>query len=252
MDTKALIFNMQKFSLNDGPGIRTVVFFKGCPLRCKWCSNPESQNPEFEELCLGNEQCREVSIDTIVEYCLQDLDFYEESGGGVTLSGGEPLMQKNAALFLLTELKSRKINTAVETTGFVSPAFFKEVLPRIDTVLFDVKHYQEKQHQEGTGVSNELILSNLRYAVTHEFHVLPRIPVIPGFNNSAADAEGFSSLFCGLGIKSVQLLPFHQFGERKYELLDRKYSFSDVPALHSEDLEEYRQVFFQNGIHAFF
>ena len=243
---------MQKFSLNDGPGIRTVVFFKGCPLRCRWCSNPESQRPEAEKLNLGNEECREMTVESILAYCLQDVDFYEESGGGVTLSGGEALLQGNFALSLLKALKEKEINTAVETTGFVSTDVFRQALPLLDTVLFDIKHYDDRKHREGTGVSNRIILEHFRYAAEQQANVLPRIPVIPGFNDSCEDAKGFADLLCACGIRKAQLLPFHQFGERKYELLGREYAYADTKAIHPEDLKEYREIMLRNGIDAFF
>lgn len=244
---KILIFNIQKFSLNDGPGIRTVVFFKGCPLRCRWCSNPESQSMANTGVLDG--YCK--TVDEIVSICLQDNDFYLESGGGVTLSGGECTMQFDACLELLTALKEAGISTALETTGYCESSGFSRLFPLTDLFLFDLKHHDEQKHIEGTGVSNSLCLANMQLALSAGAKVLPRIPVIPGFNDSPADADAFCALLKRLGAAQVQLLPFHQFGESKYEKLGRDYAYKDTPALHAEDLEQYISRFKNSGIAAF-
>lgn len=294
-----LVFNIQKFSLNDGPGIRTVVFLKGCPLRCKWCANPESQSSRIQILwdgglclrcgacthacpqgavrlenggvhinhtaCIGCGSCVSgcpgnalkpegewKSVDEVVDACMKDVDFYEESGGGVTLSGGEALMQPEFTLALLRALKEKGIHTAIETTGFASEQVFREALPYLDLLLFDIKHWNSEKHLEGTGVSTLPILANMKAAIDAGKAVLPRLPVIPGYNDALSDAEGFAERLRELGAGRVQLLPFHQFGEKKYEMLDRHYTYTDIPALHESDLEEYRQVFLAYGIEVFF
>lgn len=293
------ILNIQKFSLHDGPGIRTVVFFKGCPLRCRWCANPESQDPRTEILwdrsrCLGCGVCIQrcpsgaisktsggIRIDTercsrsgiciagcpghalqaegeqktaeeVLQICLQDKDFYEESGGGVTLSGGEALLYPGFAVALIQKLKEHGIHTAIETTGFAAPEVFDLVIRPVDLLLFDIKHWDEKKHKEGTGVSNRLILDNMKRVIAAGKQVLPRLPVIPGYNSSLEDAAGFAMLLKETGAKEVQLLPFHQFGEGKYDRLGKQYAYAEVPALHEEDLMEYRSIFWDQGIHAFF
>lgn len=258
MEQSGILFNLQKFSLNDGPGIRTVVFFKGCPLRCKWCSNPESQRPEIESVPdLNNPGLRKTegevrTVSSVVEECLQDKAFYEESGGGVTLSGGEPLMQPDFCFALLKGLKGAGLHTAMETTGFAKPEIFQQAAPLVDLFLFDIKHWNEEKHREGTGVSNALPLENMTRAIRAGKDVLPRLPVIPGYNNSLSDAFAFAKRLKAAGAGRVQLLPFHQFGERKYEMLGRAYAYRDVPALHEEELGEFRQAFFSKGIEAFF
>ncbi len=300
-----MIFNIQKFSINDGPGIRTVVFFKGCPLKCTWCANPESQEPRLQILwdakkCLHCETCvrscptqavkavdGKISVDhkkcsgagvcsergiciekcpahalkpegqrktvaQIVEVVMQDLPFYEESGGGVTLSGGEATMQPEFAIELLRALKSKNIHTAIETTGFTSPAIFRRIVEYIDLLLFDIKHWDEARHREKTGVSNATILQNMKFAIDAGKDVLPRLPVIPNYNDSIDDAAGFVRRLREVGATRVQLLPFHQFGESKYSMLGRDYEFSHVKGLHAEDLRDFRQVFVDAGIDAFF
>ena len=297
--SKGLIFNIQKFSLHDGPGIRTTVFLKGCPLRCKWCSNPESQSKKIQVLyhkdkCCGCKNCVQtcpqnaisfsnnmVLIDStkcigcltcvsncpnhalinegeykdikeVLEICLQDKAFYEESNGGVTISGGEGMLQPEFVKELLTELKKENIHVAIETTGYIKEEIFKELAIDFDLLLFDVKHYDSNKHFKGTGVHNELIIKNLKWAINNGINVLPRIPVIPGFNMELEDAERLSDLLKSIGAKRVQLLPFHQFGEKKYELLNKNYELKNIKALHPEDLKDYQQIFINKGLKCFF
>lgn len=300
-----MIFNIQKFSINDGPGIRTVVFFKGCPLKCTWCANPESQEPRLQILwdakkclhcnncvmscpalavkniegvitvdhrrCSGVGVCSErgiciercpghalkpegelKTVADVMKVVMQDLPFYEESGGGVTLSGGEAMMQPEFAIELLKALKSKNIHTAIETTGFTSPAIFQRVIEYLDLLLFDIKHWDENKHKEKTGVSNLPILKNMKYAIDNGKEVLPRLPVIPNYNDSLDDARGISQRLNEVGAKRVQLLPFHQFGQNKYSMLGRNYEFADVKNLHAEDLFDYQKIFLNNDIDAFF
>ena len=248
MAVSGLIFNIQKFSIHDGPGIRTVVFFKGCPLSCRWCSNPESRD---------GQPCKEArwyTVEETLKTCLADRLFYEETMpiGGVTLGGGEALSQPLFALELLRAFGRENIHTAIETSGFAPPELFTQITEAADLILFDLKHFDNKRHADGTGVPNDLILTNLKNAISHKRAVLPRIPVIPDYNNSIDDAHGFVSLLESLEIKRVQLLPFHQFGEKKYESLGLPYSMRDVHQLYPEDLTEYRRVFLRRGIDCFF
>ena len=243
---KGLLYNIQKFSIHDGPGIRTVVFFKGCPLSCHWCSNPESQD---SHACTETRAC---TPEEAMKICLEDRSFYEESGGGVTLSGGEPLSQRQFALELLRALKNEGIHTAIETSGHADPAAFGEITEEADLLLFDIKHFDSRRHAEGTGVPNDTILANLSGAIARGKNTLPRIPVIPGYNNSARDAAGFAALLKSFGLTRAQLLPFHQFGEKKYELLKLPYALANIPQLHPEDLEEFRRIIIGHGIDCFF
>lgn len=299
MKDKGIIFNIQKFSIHDGPGIRTTVFFKGCPLRCKWCSNPESQLNSVQILwdqskcsrcktcisvckqnaielihnritindkkCMGCLQCVSTcpnealknegeykEIDEIINKCLQDKDFYEESNGGVTLSGGEGMSQPTFLKELVSALKKENIHVAIETTGYIDHEVFKELSTLFDLLLFDVKHYDSNKHFEGTGVYNDLIVQNLKWAIENGINVLPRIPVIPDFNSSLEDARRIADLLNDVGAKSAQLLPFHQFGEKKYDMLNKVYTLKDMKALHPEDLKDYQEVFINKGFDCFF
>ena len=301
MSAQGILFNIQKFSIHDGPGIRTTVFLKGCPLRCQWCSNPESQVAEVQilydvEKCLHCGSCIKAcpkhallwqeetnrividasmcegcltctalcpgralthegeftSVDAVVSECLKDIDFYEESGGGVTISGGEGMMQPEFVEALVTRLKKHSIHTTMETTGYAHEDVFRRLAPLFDLLLFDVKQIDPLKHEAGTGVKNALILKNLLWAKEQGLSILPRIPVIPGFNATTQDAETFARFFRGHGFREVQLLPFHQMGEHKYDLLNRDYAFKEQKALHPEDLSAYLQVFLQLDIHAYF
>lgn len=253
MQEKGYIFNIQHFSIHDGPGIRTTVFLKGCPLRCPWCSNPESQrfkpepmlDPETKKpSCVGEEK----SVDEIIEDVVKDIDFYEESGGGLTLSGGEPLAQFGFARAILKRAKQEHIHTALETTAYVDHQKFVEILNYVDFIYTDLKHYDPQKHRSITAVDNELIIKNISYAFTHNIHIVLRIPVIPDFNNSLEDAAQFGQLFKKMHVNKVQLLPFHQFGENKYKLLKRVYQMGKYKPLHPEDLYDYRDVLCKQGI----
>lgn len=296
---EATIFNIQRFSIHDGDGIRTTIFFKSCPLRCKWCSNPESQEKNIQilydkskcvlcqtcvktcpqkaislkddrivvnnSLCNGCLDCvnvcpqnaltsegEKMTVQKVKEICLKDKDFYEESNGGVTFSGGEALVQADFVKELVLELKKENINLAVETTGYINKEVFQSVIVLFDQIFFDIKHYDRDKHKEFTGVYNDLILENFKYVIDKKLNVLPRIPVIPNYNDSLKDAENFANLFLEFGIKKVQLLPFHQFGEKKYELLNRSYYYKNKKSLHPEDLIDYQNVFLDKGIDCFF
>lgn len=252
------IFDIQKFSLHDGPGIRTIVFLKGCPMACAWCSNPGSRelavlpvrDPADPDVFIADS--REYTVDEVMGICLQDAAFYEESGGGVTLSGGEAMVQHRFTVKLLGKLRANGIHTAIETTGYAAPGIFAKVLAQADLAIIDVKHHDRTLHRKWTTVSNELPLRNLAAAIEAGGEVLVRIPVIPGVNDQLCDAVAFSRLLGPIGVTEVQLLPFHQFGARKYELLGWDYRFAGVPALHQEELAGYRNTFLENGIKAFF
>lgn len=299
----ATVFNIQKFSLNDGPGIRTVVFLKGCPLRCAWCANPESQSraPQLEwkeDACVGCGAClaaapssnacerfgkRHVDVRTlsggtpeaqaalhacpthaltlvgetktveeVVDICLQDQPFYEDSGGGVTLSGGEALMWPAFCEELLEALRSHGIDTCLETEAHVAPKVFRHVTPLIDHLLIDLKHVDPTKLWDHAGAQAALMLDNLRWELANHKDVLPRTPVIPSFNDSLDDARAMARWLREAGGTRVQLLPFHSYGEGKYALLDMPYQLRGVKSLHPEGLQDYRQAWLNEGVEAFF
>lgn len=245
------LFNIQKFSINDGPGIRTTVFFKGCPLRCAWCSNPESQNRNaaIADAMENPLYCgREYTVEEVMAVVRQDVDFYIESGGGMTLSGGEVLQQADFAEALINAAHAEGIHVAVETTGYASPERFARFLSRPDLFLFDFKHYDSELHRKYTGVPNDVIVENLRAVERAGKPVIARIPVIPRFNVGMTHARGLAAALLNIGVGEVHLLPFHQFGEKKYEELGIDYAWKGVRQLRPEMLEQYRQVFTDAGL----
>ena len=252
-----VVFNIQRFSLHDGPGIRTVVFLKGCPLLCPWCANPESINPGVEELLDPDTgevtpAGRTRTIEELLETCEADRVFFEESGGGVTLSGGEAMMQHAFAIEMLRRLQDVGIHTAMESTGHVATPVFERALEHLDYLLMDVKHHDRQEHKRWTGGYNDLPLRNLSRAVSRGIDICVRIPVIPGVNDTLQDARAFAALLRRLRVERVQLLPFHQFGERKYVLLGRPYRMAGVAALHQEELLDYRDLMRAEGVEARF
>ncbi len=250
-----LIFNIQKFSINDGPGIRSTIFFAGCPLSCLWCSNPESQNRNREAALACKDPKltgRAWTIEEVLAEVEKDRCFYEESGGGITLSGGEVLQQHSFAIALLQEAHKRSLHCAAETTGFASHEVFSEFIKHIDLLLFDMKHCDRELHKERTGVYNDIILKNMRYALEQRVPVIARIPVIPRFNANRKAAAGMAALLKDMGISEVHLLPFHQFGEKKYEQLGIPYEMANVKQLHPEHLQSYFEVFSREGLNVSF
>ena len=240
-----LVFNIQKFSLHDGAGIRTSVFFQGCNLRCKWCSNPESfaQYPQRP----GNE-AKTYTVEALVAELAKDKAFYDASGGGVTLTGGEPLLQPDFACALCDELKAAGIGVWMETAANTPPETFAAVLQKCEAVHIDLKHYEEAAHQHGTGAGLGLILENIRAAVASGVRTILRIPVIPNFNNSPEDMRKFAKLLAELGAREVQLLPFHQMGEHKYKKLGVAYAYENVQGQRNEELEPLAELLRAAGV----
>lgn len=294
---KGIVFNIQRYSIHDGPGIRTIVFLKGCPLRCKWCSNPESQElmPELSymkksctqcctcvQVCPKNaitpiedgikidrnkcdrcfkcvESCasgalkiegKEMTVDEVVEEVMKDELFYKRSGGGVTLSGGEVLVQYSFAAAILEAIKEKGINTAIETTGYASWKHFQQVLEYTDYVLYDLKHTDEEKHLEGTGVGLSLILNNLYRAAESGKDLIVRIPLIPEYNMDENNILNLIEILKNIKQDEVHILPFHQLGSQKYEYLGRKYKLRNLKPPADNEVESIRQLFAKHGIKA--
>ncbi|MDD3339833.1 MAG: glycyl-radical enzyme activating protein [Lachnospiraceae bacterium] len=248
----AFLFNIQKFSVHDGPGIRTSIFFKGCNLRCRWCANPESQCAEPQTFT--NTKTGEVSpvgkaysIADIMHEVLKDKAFYEHSGGGVTLTGGEVFLQLDFALELCAALQKEKIHIAIETAGAVPLPRFQSLVGQVDLIYMDLKHYNDQKHKDGTGISNDQILQNMAWAARHT-NLIVRIPVIPGFNDRLEDAKAFGTLLAQMDVPQVQLLPFHQMGDQKYNYLGWDYAYANQKALTKEALEPFREIIANKGV----
>ncbi len=246
LNVSGRIFDIQKFSVHDGPGIRTIVFLKGCYLRCRWCCNPESQSSKVQTM-LQNGKEKVIGYDTTVKDVLkivkQDEPYYRRSGGGMTLSGGEMLCQSDFAYALLRSAKEMSINTAVETTGFSRFEKIEKLLPYIDTVLMDIKHTNSKKHQEFTTQPNELILENARKIAEVAKKLIIRVPVIPTFNDTEQEIRDIAKFASSLrGVDEINLLPYHRFGKDKYDGLGRDYPMGDLPSPTNEKMEKLKAV----------
>ncbi len=257
---KGLIFDIKRYAVHDGPGIRTTVFLKGCPLSCWWCHNPEGISPEPEEVVTvhrmeGREFPVRESVGTWmdVEKVMTEIDkertFMEESDGGVTFSGGEPLWQAGFLEELLLQCKRRGYHTAVDTTGHISRKALDRVMPLTDLFLYDVKMMDPVRHQHYTGVSNRLILDNLRYLAREGKQLFIRIPVIPTINDDAENITATLHLLNELdgAVREVDLLPYHALAAHKYEKFGREYRMEGVPEPDEGEMEQLREQFEREG-----
>lgn len=240
------IFDIQKFSVHDGPGIRTIVFLKGCALRCKWCCNPESQKFEIQTMMQnGKEKIigRDVTVAEVLKTVQQDMPYYKRSGGGMTLSGGEMLCQSDFAYALLRGAKEMAINTAVETTGFAPWEKIERMLPYIDTVLMDIKHTDSAKHKAFTTQPNELILENAVKIARNAKKLIIRVPVIPTFNDTEEEIAQIAKFASSLeGVNEINLLPYHNFGKDKYVGLGREYPMGNTPLPTDEHMQRLKAV----------
>lgn len=233
MDTKGRIFDIQRFSIHDGNGIRTIVFLKGCVLRCRWCCNPESQSYEIEKMMIQGKPKtigEDVTVRQIMQIVEKDRTYYRRSGGGLTLSGGESLCQPVFARELLRASKEAGISTALESMGFAPYEIIREMLPYLDQYLFDIKHMDGRKHKNFTGHSNEVMLENAgKIARSGMTELSIRVPVIPGFNDTVEEIRAIAEFSANLpNIKRLHLLPYHRLGIDKYAGLGREYLMGDV------------------------
>ncbi len=249
---KGRIFNIQRFSIHDGPGIRTIVFFKGCFMRCAWCCNPESQSREIETLIeAGKEKTvgRDVYVSDIMPEIISDLPYYRRSGGGVTLSGGEILCQADFARELLIACKNEGLHTAVESAASSSFSEIEKILPYLDLYLMDIKHMDSAKHKEYTGVPNERILENARRIAESGVELIIRTPVIPTFNDTPEEIRAISHFAKTLpGVREHHLLPYHRLGQDKYAGLGRKYSLAEIEPPSREKMEYLLSVAESSGL----
>lgn len=252
----ATIFDIQRNSFVDGPGIRTTVFFKGCSLKCKWCHNPESQSPNpqimyYKNKCTGCGRCRgitekntefvcfndakqicgkEYTVDEVFNIIQRDKLFYETSGGGVTFSGGECMLQIDFLCEILKKCKNNKINTTVDTAGDVPWEYFEKTVPYTDLFLYDIKTLNDELHKKYTGVSNNRILINFKKLVDTGARIRVRIPVIPSVNDTESDMKSIKDFLKPFNSLMVELLPYHKMGEHKYAALGMNTEEFDVPS----------------------
>ena len=241
-----VVFSIEEFAVNDGPGIRTTVFLKGCPLRCAWCHNPEGQRCEPQPLTKqGRTEISGYSIDAeaLAARIRRDEDIFRDSGGGVTFTGGEPLMQAEFLCEVLDRLTD--IHKAVETCGYASEQTFKRVLERVDYMLFDVKLVDSELHKRWTGVGNELIKANLKTLCESGKPFVARVPLIPGVNDSAENMEATAELLVGAkGLERVELLRYHKTAGAKYPMVGLDYA----PDFDEDAEPEIHDTFTDKGI----
>lgn len=247
LQTKGRIFDIQRYSIHDGPGIRTIVFLKGCVLRCKWCCNPESQEYAIQTMMVDGKPKtigRDVTVEEVMETVEKDRSFYRRSGGGITLSGGESLCQPEFARALLKVAKSKGINTAMESMGCASYETIDSILPYLDTYLMDIKHINPDKHKEFTGKSNELMLENARrIAASDKTRLVIRVPVIPTFNDTPEEIAAIAQFADKLpGVEKIHLLPYHRLGQDKYDGLGREYLLTDILPPENEQMEMLKKV----------
>lgn len=226
------LMEIERFAIHDGPGIRSVVFLKGCPLHCPWCANPESQRFEPERIVQDGERKwvgRPVSVESVIRVLERDADYYEQSGGGITFSGGEVMAHADVLLCLLEQCKQRGWHTAIETSGHARTADFQSILPYVDLFLFDIKHTDAVTLKEATGADLSLILKNLQ--TIDPRRVILRLPCIPLYNIEDTHFEQVFSLAKQQGISRIDLLPYHTLGVEKYRQLGRAYPYPVTDSL---------------------
>ena len=295
MSKKGLIFNIQRFSLHDGPGIRTTIFFKGCPLSCLWCQNPEglSSNIEifqYSAKCIGCKSClnkcpegaisfnaqeavidrnscklcltctdncptgaleaigKDMTINEITGEVLKDRVIFEESGGGVTLSGGEPLLQTDFVIELLKTMKAHNINTAVETSGYISTEALKEVAPWTDLFLYDLKLVEPALCKDYTGGSSKPVIDNLKFLANNGSQVAVRMPLIPGVNDHGEHLQLIAAALKENGINELELIPYHNLGADKYKGLNLDYNLHEISPPSKKEMAAAKEAFLSEGI----
>ena len=273
---KAIFFDIQRNSFVDGPGIRTTVFFKGCNLKCAWCHNPESQSAKpqmmfYKDKCTGCGKCKSVcpyhleqcelcgkctlycpvdarmvcgkehTVDEVLQEVLKDKAFYETSGGGVTFSGGECMLQIDFLVEILKKCKENGIHTAVDTAGHIPFESFEKILPYTDLFLYDIKIFDSQKHKQYVGVSNELILENLKKLFERKAKLWIRIPIIPDVNDSIEEIQKIKDFLKTIGTpEKIELLPYHAMGENKYRAIGKEPQIFKTPD--AENMKRLKEI----------
>jgi pyruvate formate lyase activating enzyme len=263
MQTKGMIFDIIKYAIHDGPGIRTTVFLKGCPLACCWCQNPESKNLEPEKILDMNRRKyshlfynedkniigRSVTVKQVMTEVEKDSIFYKYSGGGATFSGGEPLMQPDFLLTLLKASKKKKIHTALDTSGYAPWKVFKRVMDYVGLFLYDLKLMNSDEHREYTGEDNTVILENIEKLARRKANIVIRIPVITGITDKQKNIRAIGEFLQSIrGIELVDLLPYNYLCEDKYQRMRRDYSLKHIETPTEKRLHEIEKLLETYGL----
>ncbi len=252
LQTKGRIFDIQRYSIHDGTGIRTICFLKGCVLRCKWCCNPESQEYGIQEMMVRGKPKiigRDVTVAEVMETVEKDRPYYARSGGGLTLSGGESLCQPEFSRDLLHAAKAVGINTAMESMACAKWETIESILPYLDHYLMDIKHMNGDKHRKFTGKSNELMLENARkIAASGRTRLSIRVPVVPTFNDTPEEIRAIAQFADKLpGVEDIYLLPYHRLGQDKYEGLGRTYELPHILPPEQERMQELKRTVEENS-----
>lgn len=254
LNTTGRIFDIQRYSVHDGRGIRTIVFLKGCVLRCKWCCNPESQEYAIQQMTQANGKVKTVGEDITVQDALDILEkdrrYFYRSGGGLTLSGGESLVQYEFARDLLHAAKDAGFSTALESMACAEYYKIEELLPYLDQYLMDIKHTNSQKHKEFTGKENSLMLENARkVAESGQTELIIRTPVIPTFNDTDEEIGGIAEFAASLpGVREMHILPYHKLGYDKYIGLGRPYPMGDAEPPSKEKMLRFRSIVESTGL----
>ncbi len=257
---KGIIFDIKKFAVHDGPGIRQTIFFKGCPMNCWWCHNPEGIKPHQEvvevekpldgKVFIENETIGKwMTVEEVMNEIEKETVFYDESGGGVTFSGGEPLNQFNFFLALLQACKGKNIHTTLDTNGYCNEEKFRELLEKVDLYLYDIKILNDSLHKKYTGVSNSCILNNLRTLCDAKEKVILRFPVVPAITDTSKNINDLKTFLESFNhdIKEIHLLPYHKIATNKYKRLYITNQMEGVRSLGKKDLTGLKTEFEKEG-----
>ena len=259
---KGLIFSVKRYSIHDGPGIRVTFFMKGCPLSCWWCHNPEGISPFSEnvirtdkvgerEFSTSEEVGKYYTVGNILEILEKERVFFNQSKGGATFSGGEPMLQYEFLFEALKACKANGYHTAVDTSGYSSAENYKSIIPSTDLFLFDIKHLDEARHIEYTGVSNIGILDNYRLLLESGIDIMVRVPVIPGINDDPYHMEKLKKFLLATktkSIKKINLLPYHKIGSSKYKRFNLPYRMEGIEPPAKEKMQELKELFCETGV----
>jgi pyruvate formate lyase activating enzyme len=260
---EGIIFDIKRFAIHDGPGIRTTIFFKGCSLNCQWCHNPESINskPEYyySDEKIGDKIFRtkkytgkKVTSEYVISEILKEKIFMEQSNGGVTLSGGEPLLQPYFARDILKKCKEENIHTIIDTAGNFPIENFHKIMPFTDLFLYDIKFFNSTKHKKYTGANNDLILENFKLLIKNNKNVIVRIPLIPGINLNTKELKqicDFLIIYKASNFNEINILPYHNIGKSKYTRFNKKYQLQDIEEPDENEIELAKQIFINGGFY---